>query len=353
MSLDNLLTVCVAALVGRMEIGMKFNLSDKRSYKKTVLLLFISSLAFSALTILFGELVLPLGAAALGMLMLVEEKKRPLSSVAAAVAVALSFIPGSFPSSLGIGLVLCALALFLAGKAFITKCDTAIVLTTIVSCVMIFSVFFFVFKITGDYSFNAALNHMEHFYLEFRQELAEQMIISYSAIPEIRELALTEDVVLKLIDEIMNYTISLVLVAAFFISGVTLKLFTLIMSWLHDKPSAIKEWRFVTPSVFAYFYIALFLASSLVMGDGIVEIAILNLSNLFMFVYAYVGLKSVYAMLRSKKSAVFSSVVLTVALFTFFGFALNVLSVVGVVSTVRYNKSQAGNSGTGNDFTGV
>lgn len=336
-----------------MEIGMKFKLSDKRSYKKTVLLLFISSLVFSALTVLFGELLLPLGATALGMLMLVEENKHPLSSIAAAVAVALSFIPGSFPSSLGIGLVLCSFALFLAGKAFITKCDAAIVLTMIVSCVMIFSVFFFVFKITGDYSFDTALNHMEQFYLAFKQELAEQMILSYSMMPELSELALSEDIVFELIDEVMNYAISLVLVAAFFISGVTLKLFTLIMSWLHDKSDEVKNWRFVTPSVFAYFYISLFLASSLVTGDGVVEIAILNLSNLFMFVYAYVGLKSVYAMLRSKKSAVFSSVVLTIALFTFFGFALNVLSVVGVVSTVRYNKSQAKNSGTGNDFTGV
>ena len=329
---------------------MKFELKNNHSYKKTVLFFFLMTLLFSVLTILFGEIILPFAAAFFAALLTVESGKRMFSIIAAAIAIVLSFIPGSFPSTLGVALVIIGFALFIMYRASFTKCDTAVVLTLLFSVTIIFSVFFMVFKITGEYSFGHAFTYINELYVEFRDELARQMLISYSAMPEMSELGFTEQIIRDAIDSVVNYLISLVLIIGFFLTGVTIKLYSFVLSKLHAEPSEVAAWRFVTPSVFAYFYIALFLVSTFITGSGVIEIVILNLSNLFLFIYAYVGLKSAYSMLRSKRSAVFSSVVLTLALFIFSGFAINVLSVFGVVYTIRYNSASGEKGGSDGNF---
>ncbi|MBQ8321945.1 MAG: DUF2232 domain-containing protein [Clostridia bacterium] len=327
---------------------MKFELKNNKSYQKTVLFSFLMALLFSTLTILFGEIFLPFSSAFLAVLLTVEGDKRKFSLIAASVTVVLSFIPGSFPSTLGIATVIIAFALSLMYRAEFAKCDIAMLLTLIFSASIILSVFFMVFKITDEYSFEYAFNYMKELYTTFRDALAKQMVVSYSAIPEMSELGFTEQIISDAIDSLANYLISFILIVAFLLTGITLKLFGFVLSRLHSEPEQIRGWRFVTPSAFAYFYIVLFLVSTFMMGNSVIEVAVLNLSNLFAVIYAYIGLKSAYSMLRSKRSAVFSSVILTLALFVFSGFAINVLSVLGVVFTIRYNAQGSKGNSDGN-----
>ena len=166
---------------------------------------------------------------------------------------------------------------------------------------------------------------------------------------ENREAYTGSDQIILILDGFINVLPSFVAIFAFLLSGISFKVFSSVVSRVDDTPENIYVWRFVTGNVFAYFYIVLALISIFATTDDPFGIVCVNLYNLFMVVYAYIGFNFAKALISIKKSPRFANILLILLILFTSGLAFTILSYVGVYFTIARNKalnSNNGNNGT-------
>ncbi|MBQ8414510.1 MAG: hypothetical protein IJX58_04605, partial [Clostridia bacterium] len=99
--------------------------------------------------------------------------------------------------------------------------------------------------------------------------------------------------------------------------------------------------------VYAYFYILLVILSLFATNaDSIFAVSVLNLYNIFMVVFAYVGFTVSLDTLKNRMKPVTATLVLIAVLLIFASFAAQILAAFGVLYSIRNEKLASGSSGS-------
>ena len=182
------------------------------------------------------------------------------------------------------------------------------------------------------------------FYTSLYELLKEEFLSAYSILMSSVStgsavVEFSPDEIVAILDSSLYMMISLVIVAAFAICGLSLKIFSAFVKRLDDDTAFVKSWSFVTPNVYAVFYIILTILNVFfTSGSDVLGITVANLYVIFMFVYAYVGIKLIYGHFAAHHSKFVVSFLIFVILACLPGTAFQIFSVIGVFNTFYHNK---------------
>ena len=173
---------------------------------------------------------------------------------------------------------------------------------------------------------------MKEFYVASINQMYESLYEDYSV-----EKLTTEEIIYT-IDYSIGLLFSMLFTLGFFATGVSMKTFVKVIE--RTEKEEIEKWKFTTSPVYAYFYAIISLVSFF-LGEKLsaFNLVVLNLSMIFMMIYAYVGwnASSKLASMRNKSSSFFK-VIIIISIVCLPGFAIRVLSYVGAFYTVAMSK---------------
>ena len=134
--------------------------------------------------------------------------------------------------------------------------------------------------------------------------------------------------------------------------GLAYKLFSFGFAKHVDMPKRVSEWRFTLTPIYAYFYVAVYILRLFATND-VWGVAIYNLANVFMYVFAYVGILFANAYLKLKVNGKgLPKLLPALGLIFFSSLAVPVLAFIGVFATVMLDRAKdagfGGNNGDNN-----
>ena len=321
-----------------MDIKLKSSLTNK----KTLLILSLLSILLGFISLATGDIFVPLIVALLAIIFLVDDNRRIFAIVTSA-ALGIVNIAAVI---LGIGFTLFAfesvalavfLAVFFAKKN--DKAETALIMTAVCAVFTLVNL-----AMLPMIELNTLdLGRVVDYYLEMidtlRLTFVDTAIEVYGQILAGGGIEISESVVTELYNYQLTMVISYVVIICFAVIGIAMKLFTRLYTRLCEDASPVIYWRFMTTSVFAYFYIALmFLSVFTSTSGGVLGIAVGNLYNIFLIVYAYVGFNQAVAMLSVKARPAVATLIVIAVTSVAMSFALQLLSVLGVLYTIKKNR---------------
>ncbi len=322
-------------------VTMGFSFNEAISRKKIVYVMTLAATLSLALCAFFGELALPVFTAFYAFLIIADTSSKKIVSVAiGAVALAVSislyifdFGTLSLPFAC-IGGVLIAL-LFNRG---ISKGELAFYLTALFTVMLVGSLYLSFAAAAGDYSLSAVTEYINGWYAELRLEFVSSIMDTLKETSSELFLAIDELTVSEAFDSLFNFSPSAIVIFAFALTGVALKIFSTLSYKLAKEPQRVIYWRFATSSVIAYFYCALFVLNFFAAGNEVFAITVSNLFYVFLAVYAYIGYNFALSIISGRLGYALS-VIIVIAIILLFGIiALELLSLLGVVFTHISNK---------------
>lgn len=321
---------------------MRNELKKNLTYKKIVLILSALCISSGILSVLLTELAAPIAAATLAALLLFESGGAKYCSYlisAALVAINLVsvFFLGATFSLWSVIAVSLAHVIYLTYVKGSEKSEAVFIATTLTSLILALGLVIMPMIIQGQASFEV----VKDFYTGILDAIRADFSAAVNA-------ALTElegnganpvidfETLMALFDSRVSMVISYLIIFAFVISGVAFKIFSFIATKCSEDTSAILTWRFRTSSVFAYFYFIITIASIFMVDTGSVfAISVLNLGNIFTFVYFYVGFTVALAYLSRNRRPVSAALLLIVVVILFATYALQILALIGAFHTIR------------------
>ena len=316
------------------------------------LLLAILVFASGALASTFGNLFIPFVSAFMAALWLSDRGKRLLSYITPILTLIFSIVVGGVFLPVAVEAIALALILTLAYKLKRQKNETSLYLTVAVSLFLILSLSFIAMYLSKDYSIEGVINYFNTTVEQVRAQyvdMFEKYIASLNTSQNTIEIP-TEQISL-IFDSMLNSLVGLLVTVAFLISGLTLKIFTAAMRKIDPADQFIRDWRFSTPSIYAYCYYVLFIASIFISGSDPFAITVVNLYLVFMAIYAYIGAVGAIRLLSIRFRGYRPYIFLTIALLFFPSFAVQLLSLFGAYVTInenRRNDNQSETNGQGN-----
>lgn len=336
----------IFAILSRYSYGdkMRDQLRNNASVSGVTVILSVFTLLFGFLCALFGELAFPLYTASLAALFLYDKNSKRIVSVLIPIAsVAINLLMGSPVPTAVVFAIPAALVLSIMYKKGLSKGECAGYITAISTVMIVVGVFALAMVAIREFSISGAVEYFGKIYdtliKEFMNYLEQAASLSQN---QGIAAGFDEETVRTLFGSLVLVIPSLVVIAAFLITGLTAKVFTFIVSRFSDRPDFAVNWRFSTGNLYAYFYIAVVLLSSLAGASDIPGIALANIRNVFMIVYAYIGFNYVHYVISRSRSSFFATAVLIAAILALSSFALSLLSFIGVYFTVVKNKTLQG-----------
>lgn len=332
---------------------MENKLKNSEKHTLTIAMLAVLSAVFAFLSALIGELFVPATAAALAALYLYDTSKNRLTSILISTAVILlstvvAVLIASYSFILGVEAVLLAAVAAVCYSGGVSKSAT-VLFTTAVSVVMVVASLLVMPMIAqSSLSFDAVSTFYETLYGLLREEFVASFdVLMQSVSVENLKIELTAEDAVQIFDAALHMLISLVIIAGFVIAGLTVKLFCAFVKRLDADTKRVSEWRFVTPSTYANFYLILSVLNLFMSSvSDILGITVANLYLVFMFVYAYVGIKLIYNHFGEHNSKAVVAFLVLVILVCLPGTSLQIFSLIGVFYTFYRNKVDSG------DFSG-
>ena len=192
---------------------MKITLRSEKSHTVTTIVLTILTVLFLFLSAFFGELVMPFAAALFALLLSFDSGKRIASVICAIIGAALVLLPFQFIPIWSAVSVVVGAVLFLSYKFNFTKCDSAILLTVIVSASMLLFFFIIAFNAIGEWNFGAAIEFYSELKEMIKHEFVTGVMAVYSVMSEASEMGITSEYVAALFDSFVSMLISLIVIA--------------------------------------------------------------------------------------------------------------------------------------------
>ncbi len=326
---------------------MKITLKETLNNNKFILILSAFSAVFFVMATLFGDLFAAVCGSILAVLWRIDNIRHIPSIVVSLIGITVDILlNGPVPivsiQTLVIASILCFMTFRRVEKSFL-----AAVMTVALTALTFISFILLAMKVTGSYDFESVKTYYENLYLstrgDFVSAIRDALSNLSSAYKDAADIMTSTDLEL-MFDSLVSGLVSLIVIYAFLISGIAIKIFCRVASAVSKEEKEISEWSFTTSNVFCYFYIVLFFAVAFVSGTEVLAIALENLYNIFLVVYAYIGLRAEYRLLRSKVS-VFPALLIIFGQFIILSFiVLQVLSIFGVLGTISKNKMSGRNT---------
>lgn len=326
---------------------MNNRLSKKIPYNKAIAALAVIATLSGVLTVFVGEILLPVAAAVLSSLMLFERgPKKPISISISSLVFLVDMVLGIFIRSYAplasIEIVLIAFLVFHLYKKRVGKAETAFYVSAAAALMLALSLVFLAFEQTGVYTIASVYEYYSGVYASLEKAVVDQLVaFTVTTSGGAVESVFTPESAKALFEEIMSSLVSCGILVSFLIAGVTLKIFTAVVSRCAEDRSFVVSWRFVASNTVAYFYVALvFISFFAGGGTDTFSLTVANLQTVFMFVFAYSGFGHLFRALSAKRSPFFAFVLLVIGILLLSSLALTLLSIYGVISTITYNKSK-------------
>ncbi len=325
---------------------MSTRINKNITKKRMTVYLFLASLLFGFASCFLGHIIAAITAGLLAALWFIENgEKRVLSYISPLVIVLADFVVNGFGALFGIfSIVLGAMVLLsFKLKSKFTKCESVFAMTLVSAALITISLI--VLGIQNEEGLSFAEYYQKNIE-EYKQYFIEYFNEIYASAPEVNTvIALTDEQLESIFDSAINMLISMMVIYGFALSGVACKTFSLALSKNEDVKDELTKWRFFTPNVYAYFYVLIMFGSMFIgSADSDFAVTVLNLKNIFMFVFAYVGFYFLYriASTKMKPFIAFSLILLVTLLFS--SFAVSMLSLFGVFYTITINRYRSANS---------
>lgn len=310
-------------------------LKDTHNYKKVMLVLsvltFVSGLAYSVI----GEISLPFAAAFCAALFLFEKPKgRFLSYAVPAVTVLLNVLIDGPYGLISTEYILLALIIVLVYKSRGTKSECAIYISVVTALFIALALYLGATKVTGSFNIDSAFGY----YSELLVELENEMVNLYSSAHAGNSTVSPEQIDL-LFYEIRIQTVSLIAGAAFIITGFAIKLFTIIVLRISKRGILVSFAHFLPTNVTAFAYVIVLILSIFSGTESLFGIIMLNISNILMLVFAYIGIRYVSTLARMTGKKGFIYAILIATFVTIPDVALRILSFLGAWATIGTNNT--------------
>ena len=321
---------------------MKNELMNGRTVKTVLVALAIFSLIFGVASSLLFEILAPLAAGVFAALAFFDVTPYKLLTIGVSVAMlAVNIIFGNYVPLTALMLIaLGSVSALFCAKGF-GKGECAGWLTVIASVFMLIALLLVAAEAKNSFSLEAVSEYYKELYSSFKAVFIETLSgITVPTGDGVAESFFGEDIAAEIFDLLVSISFSILIIVAFTIAGITLKVFCGIIARLVSEPHCVYEWRFSTSSLFAYFYIALLILSFIVGSSDVFAICVQNLYNVFMVVYAYIGFNFAHALFSRERSPLFTIAVLIFAILFASSVAVTLLSLLGVFFTVKRNKDR-------------
>lgn len=326
-----------------MENGLKKNLP----YSKTVAVLFGLSFLAGILTVLMGELLLPISAALLASLLFFEKKTyKPLSLTVLAVVISVDTLiavwDGVYVPFRALAIAAVALIMFLCFVKSVSKGECAFYLTAAILILLALNLVFSLFTDIGEYSFAALGEYLSDVRVRLREETVS-LVSDFTVTGEggMAESVFSAEVAMQAFDLAVAMIPAIFVIFSFLLCGLSLKFFSALMLRLSEREVSVIRWRFTTTKIVAIFYAVLMLISIFVTPDGsLFPSLVYNLYYIFMMVYAYIGFSCVHALMSLHRNHIFMFLLLLLAVIVFSSFSLTLLSIFGAF--LMFSKDAAG-----------
>lgn len=318
-----------------MNIKLKTLLPDK----KTLLIISLLSLFSGVLSCIAGDILLPISIGLLSVLYLFDDNKyKPFAISVSIILLIINIVcvlQGITVSLFAPSSVILAIILCFGFSRRVTKSDIAYLMTVVCALFSLISCFLLAMMEQGEFTLDAVIVFYTELYDSFRTVFVENMMKLYTA----SGIQLTEEILVSLLDAQVDLITSYLLIGGFVTVGIAIKLFGFIVSRLIEEKKDILEWRFEASSIFAYAYVALSLISVFIsFSDSVIAIPVLNLYNLFLVIFAYIGFNFATTILKMRMKTWLSILILIVLLVAFSSFTIQVLAMLGAMFTIRNNK---------------
>ncbi len=305
--------------------------------KRTIIFLFIMSVLSGALSAFAGLTLASVCGGFLAALWFFEpEEKRIFSYIAIPVILAIDIFLNGLYTLVGVFAIVLGLMIFLVYRLRFPKCESVFGMTLVATLLILLA---YILLALGNKEGLSVKEYYTQVYDEYKVYFIQSFAAMYEAVPELREtILITEDDVVTILDTLVSMLVSFVIIYGFALVGISCKIFKIMVRRYSKDKAEISNWNFITPSIYAYFYMALTVASFFV-GSELNEFAlvVINLSNIFMIVYAYTGWACATKILASRRNPVLSNVILFVVIICFANLALNLLSFLGMFYTLSLN----------------
>lgn len=323
---------------------MSTDLRYPDKYKSTLIFFVVVSSLLGVSICIFGEFVMPVAAAFMAVLMLFEKKHLfsiavPLFTIL--INLIIDFAFGGKYSLVGVETAILAFLIFIMFYFGRSKAECAIVATVFISILTFASFLLEACYHVGEFSWSAVEAYYGDLYDSIKDLLIEQMrtvseLINSNNAGNVVQLG--EDAIVAMLDSIVAIIPSLIVVTSFALAGVTFKIFSaLVFKHAYDR-LPILRWRFRSTSLIAYFYFALVAVGFFAGGaTDIAALVINNLYNIFLYVFAYLGVVYIFNILANVRSRGFAIGMIAIAFVAFGTMAALLFSIVGAFFTIKEN----------------
>ncbi len=299
----------------------------------------IISALLIVLSAFVGEILIPFSAAFFAALLVMEGKGRKFSVICVIISVvmtALFFGPASIWSTAS---VIVGFVIFICHKFGFTKCDTSVLITLILSLSFFASFVLIAFMVTGEQTFAGAIDFYEELFAQIKVIIISEAEAIYSAVPEFNEnVSVLVEQLEYMLDSFVKTIPSLIMIISFVLSGIALKVYTRALRRYACDIEAVGEWKFSIPTVYAYFYILIYLGSIFITGAGVFSLVVINILGILSFMFAYMGFKFIYRKMCARGHRIMAVALPVLGILFAGAFAVDLLSVFGVVYTITESK---------------
>ena len=287
-----------------------------------------------------GLFFLPITAALLALIFLLENKGRRASFILSVVLCAFEFLVNGVYSLNCLGSVIVALIIFLCFKHRRAKSECAVYSSIIITAFFVISFILSAFYLTESFSldavkefYSAELEAVKVKFIEIMMSTATESLVGY-------EELLNEESLSLLFDSSMNLMLAYFAVIGFVLSGIAFKIFCYGAKKADRDAKDEFNWSFTTNSTFAVFFYALIIASMFLNDPtSVIGMTVMNLYVIFMFVYFYVGCKFLIMIFeRLTKKRILAILIVLGSVVVFSAFSFQLIAYAGAFMTVMSAK---------------
>ena len=292
---------------------------------------------------LLGYVFLPMASAFYAALLIYENKsKRIVSYVLPVVMFLFNFVirDFSFYSLEAVAYVVVGLIIYFACIKDVSKGEAVFWTTLAITVMIIVSAIFLAFETLGSFGITPLEQFFSNIFLSYKSLFIDMLTaLTVSNKEGISFFAYNPSEAELFFHEIIILLVPLVILFAFFLSGVTFKIFGRVIKAKSGEDCGISGWNFKTSNLVCYFYIVVAIVAIFVSGGGIFELSVVSINTVFSAVFAYIGVSFIYSVIVSKrKSSFFAIALIAVVCLVFSSFAIQLLSFIGVYFNIFANK---------------
>ena len=321
-------------------------LKENYSYTRVITFLSVFTFIFGAAVCFVGGIFIPVASAFLAALFLFENpKKRIFSFVCPLASILLSTLAIGPITLIGIEYVLLALIIIVCYKKSLSKAETAVYLTALISIFVILSLYINAAIIIDDFSFTAVKDYFVLGYAEFHDGLLTFLSeLTITTQEGITENAMTVEDAKTFLTTLTNSFVSVTVITAFVLAGLTEKLYStlvlhyakhgILKSFAHFIPSTISSIAYIITAV-----LSIFVSESTRFG-----IILSNVNSILLVIFLYMGLKYLFMVAKASPKRILIYALIIMGLISFSNIAPKIISYLGVwvvIGTNSYNKHSA------------